>query len=212
MKSTADTGFEMEQGESLLGDQQHDCTKSTDQFETTQPRRLLRTAWLPWILIAILTASYVPFMAAYIAKKPSDKQCARQLSVWCQYQNSCFANALSANAVSLAPLQDAVEYESYDFDNDFDHQTIYRGPPSSKLEHAWDKLWQSAYLFTPNGFVALLIQRQMGSLAFLVISYLWQTEQLRRSMASAFKPSKTSKQLGPATLPCLRSSINCIAW
>lgn len=37
----------------------------------------------PWILVGLLTASYIPFMAAFIAKKPSDKQCARQISVWC---------------------------------------------------------------------------------------------------------------------------------
>ena len=28
-----------------------------------------------------------------------------------------------------------------DFDNDFGHETVYRGPPTPALETAWEKLW-----------------------------------------------------------------------
>lgn len=40
-----------------------------------------------------------------------------------------------------APAMEAVEYEWKTFENDFFHQSVYRGPPSVELEKAWDELW-----------------------------------------------------------------------
>ena len=45
----------------------------------------------------------------------------------------------------VAPLLDVVEYEDVNFDNDFAHQTKYRGPPTKELEEEWSKLWLCAY-------------------------------------------------------------------
>jgi hypothetical protein len=45
-----------------------------------------------------------------------------------------------------APANIAIEYEERDFDNDFAHDTIYRGPPTPALEQAWDKLWRCALI------------------------------------------------------------------
>ena len=41
----------------------------------------------------------------------------------------------------LAPMLDAVEYQELNFDNDFRHETVYRGTPSFELERAWETLW-----------------------------------------------------------------------
>ena len=40
-----------------------------------------------------------------------------------------------------APANEAVEYETINFDNAFAHQTVYRGPPTPELETAWQELW-----------------------------------------------------------------------
>jgi hypothetical protein len=31
-----------------------------------------------------------------------------------------------------------------DFENEFDHKTVYRGPPTPKLEKAWEELFWRA--------------------------------------------------------------------
>lgn len=43
--------------------------------------------------------------------------------------------------IRAAPVNAIVKYKEFDFDNDFAHGTIYRGPPSPALEEAWEKLW-----------------------------------------------------------------------
>lgn len=40
---------------------------------------------------------------------------------------------------------DAVEYEWKTYQNDFFHQSVYRGPPTAELEKAWDDLWNCEY-------------------------------------------------------------------
>ena len=45
----------------------------------------------------------------------------------------------------VAPLLDVVVYEDVNFDNDFAHQTKYRGPPTKELEEEWNKLWLCTY-------------------------------------------------------------------
>ena len=42
-----------------------------------------------------------------------------------------------------APLNEAVEYEDFNFDNKFAHKTKFRGPPTHELEERWTNLWQS---------------------------------------------------------------------
>ena len=42
---------------------------------------------------------------------------------------------------SAAPLNEAIAYEDLDLVNPFDHQTVYRGPPTPAIEQAWDNLW-----------------------------------------------------------------------
>jgi hypothetical protein len=43
--------------------------------------------------------------------------------------------------IKIAPANEAIEYEEFDFDNDFAHQTVYRGVPNPELEKACDRLW-----------------------------------------------------------------------
>ena len=50
----------------------------------------------------------------------------------------------------VAPLLDAVEYEDVNFDNDFAHQTKYRGPPTKELEEEWNNLWLCTFSLSSN--------------------------------------------------------------
>lgn len=50
-----------------------------------------------------------------------------------------------------APLNDAIEYTEFDFENPFAHPSIYRGPPTPELETAWDELWNGESLRCSNG-------------------------------------------------------------
>ncbi|KAF4624246.1 hypothetical protein G7Y89_g13926 [Cudoniella acicularis] len=59
---------------------------------------------------------------AYITKNPSSTQCAKQVNTY-------------------SPLLDSIEYEDVEFENFFDHKTVYRGPPTNELEAEWKDLW-----------------------------------------------------------------------
>ena len=50
----------------------------------------------------------------------------------------------------VAPLLDVVQFEDVNFDNDFAHQTKYRGPPTKELEEEWNKLWLCTYTLSSS--------------------------------------------------------------
>ncbi|OCK99890.1 uncharacterized protein K441DRAFT_535822 [Cenococcum geophilum 1.58] len=64
----------------------------------------------------------VIFGFAYYFKEPSISECVSKTNIW-------------------SPANAVVEYEDFDFDNDFAHKTKYRGPPTPELERAWEDLW-----------------------------------------------------------------------
>ncbi|GAW15925.1 hypothetical protein ANO14919_053470 [Xylariales sp. No.14919] len=80
-----------------------------------------RRITLAELLLIILISFTIALISISLAFKPTDKQCARQLSVY-------------------SPAMDAVEYIEYDFDNAFGSQSIYRGPPTDEREAAWHAL------------------------------------------------------------------------
>ncbi|RWA08994.1 hypothetical protein EKO27_g6101 [Xylaria grammica] len=80
-----------------------------------------RRITLAELLLIILISFTIVLISISLAFKPTDKQCARQLSVY-------------------SPAMDAVEYIEYDFDNAFGSQSIYRGPPTDEREAAWHAL------------------------------------------------------------------------
>ncbi|MBE3043063.1 DUF3328 domain-containing protein [Candidatus Bathyarchaeota archaeon] len=38
-------------------------------------------------------------------------------------------------------MNDAIEYQNVVLENDFDHQSEYKGTPTPELEDAWEQLW-----------------------------------------------------------------------
>lgn len=44
---------------------------------------------------------------------------------------------------TIAPALEAVEYETYTFQNKFTQMSIYRGPPTPEREAAWESLTHS---------------------------------------------------------------------
>lgn len=93
----------------------------------TADARLNRWNSLSRLANLVLMVLLVVVTTAYLTKSPTDQECGNRTQVW-------------------SPLQHVVEYESYDFDNAFAHQTIYRGPPTPELEEAWSKLWYCTFL------------------------------------------------------------------
>ncbi|KAI0158113.1 hypothetical protein GGR57DRAFT_459069 [Xylariaceae sp. FL1272] len=76
-----------------------------------------------YVLEAILLALYSVLVVTVTRRTFTDEECGRQVSLW-------------------SPLNEAIEYVEYDFENDFDQPSIYRGPPTLELEAAWDALWR----------------------------------------------------------------------
>lgn len=76
-----------------------------------------------YVLLGVLFTLYSVALATYAHKKPSDNECGRQTSLW-------------------SPLNEAIDYYEADISNDFDQQSIYRGPPNPELERAWSELWR----------------------------------------------------------------------
>ncbi|KAL2212808.1 hypothetical protein CC79DRAFT_1318717 [Sarocladium strictum] len=89
---------------------------------TVPPQQLwLRLA--KYTLLSLLFVLYSVALTTYGYKEPSDNECGRQVSLW-------------------SPLNEAIDYYEADLENEFDQQTIYRGPPTPELENAWDELWR----------------------------------------------------------------------
>ncbi|KAI9776101.1 MAG: hypothetical protein M1839_000614 [Geoglossum umbratile] len=104
-------------------------------------RSLSMTRWsLPASLL--LFALSILLLIAARSIRPSDNQCARQLSVW-------------------SPGLDAVEYIEYDLENKFDEPSIYRGPPTPARDKAWTELWQFGGVRIPPEKMHLL-NRTLG--------------------------------------------------
>ncbi|KAM7187955.1 protein of unknown function (DUF3328) domain containing protein [Rhypophila sp. PSN 637] len=55
-----------------------------------------------------------------------------------------------------SPLNDAVEYHDYNFDNKFAHKTEFRGPPTPELEETWTRLWQMGEIRIPEDKIPIL--------------------------------------------------------
>ncbi|KAJ8125183.1 hypothetical protein O1611_g8458 [Lasiodiplodia mahajangana] len=64
----------------------------------------------------------IVLLITLIFKRPTDKQCGIQTSIW-------------------SPANEAIEYEVVGPQNPFAHKSPYRGPPTPELETAWDDLW-----------------------------------------------------------------------
>lgn len=93
-------------------------------------RRLQRYASY---LLATLVLSFlisIALIAIVFTRGVSDLTCTAQLS-------------------GYSPVLSAVEYEELNFDNDFLHQTPYRGPPTNHMEREWERLWNHDLMAIP---------------------------------------------------------------
>ncbi|OAA58792.1 hypothetical protein ISF_06575 [Cordyceps fumosorosea ARSEF 2679] len=61
---------------------------------------------------------------------------------WLSGPKSALSELECANvASSYSPALPSLHFWEGNFDNDFKHESIYRGPPTRELEKAWDDLW-----------------------------------------------------------------------
>lgn len=77
-------------------------------------------------------------------RKPSDRECTAQLSIWCEINRSFsliihfLKNTADENFV-LAPLIEAVEYEQRDWTSGLS-ASEFSGPPTPELEARWSEI------------------------------------------------------------------------
>lgn len=95
------------------------------------------------IIAALLTALFV--MVWQHMANPSQLQCAKLNSPFCQSFASqkvvTFFILSIVTDLGAAPVWDGVEFWEGDFENEFPHKTLYRGPPTPEREKAWEDLW-----------------------------------------------------------------------
>ncbi|KAJ6782551.1 hypothetical protein PWT90_01379 [Aphanocladium album] len=59
-------------------------------------------------------------------------------------------------ASSYSPILSSLKFREENFQNEFTRESVYRGPPSQKLEQAWDDLWHHQGVgISREGLVAL---------------------------------------------------------
>ncbi|KAI1420871.1 hypothetical protein F5Y12DRAFT_719090 [Xylaria sp. FL1777] len=121
-----------------------DDDRSSVQWDTEHGRNLegnrvpsRRHLTLSQILMITLILLVVTLISMTLAFKPTDNQCARQLSIY-------------------SPAMEAVGYVEYDFDNAFNSQSIYRGPPTDEREAAWHALTAQHGFEVPENKMASL--------------------------------------------------------
>ncbi|KAK5661911.1 hypothetical protein OQA88_10020 [Cercophora sp. LCS_1] len=87
------------------------------------------------LLVSVL--ALLVYVALALRGPPTDEQCARQLSLW-------------------SPALEAVSYVNYDWPNEFDSTSKYRGPPTLELEEIWENLTMKPMVELPPSTLPLL--------------------------------------------------------
>ncbi|KAF2752792.1 hypothetical protein EJ05DRAFT_480943 [Pseudovirgaria hyperparasitica] len=120
-----------------------------EYMKLTPPSMFVRyKARMPGSVLSVL---YLCIISTFIAccilifHRPSDVQCAKQLS-------------------SYSPALEAVEYVNIDFDADFDAHGIYRGPPTPEREQAWFNLTTRPGIEVPRDRIHLLNRTEADNL------------------------------------------------
>ena len=133
--------------QSLLSENTEQAPEPTSRYQKVPwwRSKLLLSCIVQYLVIFALAAA----LLVVTKRGCSERTCTQRLSAYCE---CCFLDRLSRCRSRLtkqfwyvAPLLDVVEYEDINFDNDFAHQTKYRGPPTKELEEDWDKLWLCTY-------------------------------------------------------------------
>ncbi|KAK9435462.1 hypothetical protein VB005_10259 [Metarhizium brunneum] len=110
------------------------------------------------IIAALLTALFV--MVWQHMASPSQLQCAKLNSPFCQSFASqklfTFFILSIVTDLGAAPAWDGVEFWEGDFENEFPHKTLYRGPPTPEREKAWEDLWLHTPVTVPERGIAAL--------------------------------------------------------
>lgn len=135
----------------LLSSEYRDSEGDSDRAEqddiVIRSRATVFQKWYPIALLSsVITLALLVAILIFVVlfRKPTDQQCAAQLSLWCEYF-PCLATFLSLFVYrgtmliwyNLAPAMEAVEYVSYDLDNAFDSTSGYRGLPTPEREELW---------------------------------------------------------------------------
>lgn len=97
--------------------------------------------------VTLLLASICISLSSLLhSKQPSSPS-----AIECAKQNSPYS-----------PLWEAVEFWEGDFENQFNHTSIYRGPPTLKREQAWEDLWLVNLIGVDPAGIAALNQTNSG--------------------------------------------------
>ncbi|TLD15798.1 uncharacterized protein PgNI_02498 [Pyricularia grisea] len=100
-----------------------------------------------------------------LTRKPTDNQCARQLSMWCKSLGDLEAFKHARLTFLSAPALEAVEYVTFDFDNAFNSTSKYRGPPTPEVEEVWFNLTYKHAVEIPEDKIAGLNRSEKDHLA-----------------------------------------------
>ena len=134
-------------------------SETTDQ----SPGSTFKYQKLPWwrsklllscIVQSLTIVTLAVVLLVFTKRGCSERICTQRLSVYCRFffldRLSRCGQRLMKLCWYIAPLLDVVEYEDVNFDNDFAHQTEYRGPPTKELEEEWNKLWLCMYTLSSS--------------------------------------------------------------
>ncbi|KAI8628055.1 hypothetical protein F5Y19DRAFT_439414 [Xylariaceae sp. FL1651] len=97
-------------------------------------RKLIALLFGALLFLLVCTSA---LLLALVSKRPTDKQCGIQTTIW-------------------SPANEAIEYEIIEPNNAFAHKSPYRGPPTPELETAWDELWLHGGIRFPEERLSLI--------------------------------------------------------
>ncbi|KAG8422226.1 hypothetical protein J3459_010565 [Metarhizium acridum] len=105
------------------------------------PRKMFMTL-LACNMLLFIASVYILWAGTLGRCAPSEWECAKTVSPWCEYMFAARASSLHLLLTrGAAPLWEAVEFWEGNFDNDFAHPSKYRGPPTLELQQTWNDLW-----------------------------------------------------------------------
>lgn len=114
----------------------------TEQLRSGEASDALpRKPWsssIKYALSGLLFILYSGLLVVFASSKVSDNECGRQVSLWCKLlgESRSYEGHTFFTDAQKAPLNEAIDYYELDLNNEFDHETPYRGPPTPELEEA----------------------------------------------------------------------------
>ena len=142
---------------SSTADDAHSTLSADEKGILRISNKWTRISFFAWLVTTLLWTFTILSFGLRSPLHATDAECGQRLSTYCKHtclQYRRWIDLLLLNgkllidivpALVIAPMMEAVEYETTQFENAFHQKSRYRGVPTPELEKAWLDLWNCEF-------------------------------------------------------------------